>query len=134
MKYREDTDEIGVCGGCIEGYKESGGNCIAETPDDGTSETSDGLGGSSGSSTSSDGSMDNTTTYMIGGGVLLLVLLLRRKRKKVESEGIEPSVALNLPLLILSIYPTDILPLIRAFTFMLHPHTLQNNPVILASD
>ena len=29
----------------------------------------------------------------------------------VESEGLEPSVALNLPLLILSIYPTDILNL-----------------------
>ena len=82
MKYREDTDEIGVCGGCMEGYTESGGNCIAETSDDGTSETSDGMGGSS--STSSGGSTDNTTTYMIGGGVLLFVLLLRRKRKGGE--------------------------------------------------
>ena len=107
MKYREDTDEIGVCGGCMEGYTESGGNCVAETSDDGTSETSDGMGGSS---TSSGGSTDNTTTYMIGGGVLLLVLLLR-KSVKVESKGIEPFRALNPTLLILSIYPTDILSL-----------------------
>lgn len=78
MKYRQDTDELGVCGECMEGYTESGGNCVAETSDDGTSETSDGMGGSSGSS---NGSTDNTTAYMIGGGVILLALLLRRKKQ-----------------------------------------------------
>jgi hypothetical protein len=77
MKYRQDTDELGVCGECMECYTESGGNCVAETSDDGTSETSDGMGGSSGSS---NGSTDNTTAYMIGGGVILLALLLRRKK------------------------------------------------------
>ena len=78
MKFREDTDTLGVCGGCIEGYKEWAGNCVAES----SLETSDDIGGSS--SPSSDGSTDNTTTYMIGGGVLLLALLLRRKRKGGE--------------------------------------------------
>jgi len=80
MKYREDTENLGECGDCIEGYKEYAGNCIPETSDGGTSGTSDGMGGSSGGS--NGGSTDNTTTYMIGGGVILLALLLRRKKKK----------------------------------------------------
>tara|TARA_B100000683_G_C12417154_1_gene526313 strand:+ start:261 stop:1016 length:756 start_codon:yes stop_codon:yes gene_type:complete len=80
MKYRQDTDELGVCGECLEGYTEVNGNCVADSATDDSSDGSmDGMGGSSGSS---GGSTDNTTTYMIGGGILLLALVLRRRKSK----------------------------------------------------
>ena len=77
MQGRQDTDTLGECGECLEGYTEVNGNCVA---DSGSMDGSmDGMGGSSGSS---GGSTDNTTTYMIGGGILLLALVLRRRKSK----------------------------------------------------
>ena len=77
LKYRQDTDTIGECGECLEGYTEQGGNCVADSAGDTNGDTyGDSIGGGSDAST-----QDNTTLYMAGGGILLLALLLKKRKK-----------------------------------------------------
>ena len=73
MQGRQDTDTLGECGECLEGYSEVNGECQVESSGNGGSNG----GGASGSATATD----NTQMYLIGGGILALALLIRKRRK-----------------------------------------------------
>tara|TARA_A100001388_G_scaffold116136_1_gene85657 strand:- start:1140 stop:1877 length:738 start_codon:yes stop_codon:yes gene_type:complete len=75
MQGRQDTDTLGECGECLEGYSEVNGECQVESSSNGGSNG----GGASGSGSAT--ATDNTQMYLIGGGILALALLIRKRRK-----------------------------------------------------